>query len=219
MKRILVTEAQLRKIMLNEFTTYLPNKGESMKPEFNSGEEVMTNPVGDQATVLDKVAKQRQSSNHLMRRVGGSLRECEKKTLDEANQDLVGRGKSFNVGMKTGQMIDSAAKADSGDKLMQNMSSENGATSSAMYMRRKRIMDMKENDPERYNRIGGKQIVRDITNTLKNAKDLSRSSKEVKKAAGIENAFQKAGGTKQSGNGMAHTKKNGGQAVNVTYER
>jgi hypothetical protein len=130
-------------------------------------------------------------------------------TLAESNQDLDNLGKSFNLGKSANNSIKQVASDSPNDKMLNNMASDENMTANCAYTRNNRLEKMKEEDPERYERINGKQLQRIIQQKLKAAKNNSYNSKKVKKECGIQNAFQKSGGTKQYGNGKAHTQKQG----------
>ena len=97
--------------------------------------------------------------------------------LNERNQYL--DDKSFRLGKKTNQMIDNISTVNTGDKMLNNMSDEKDTSLNTMYVRLKRIRDMKTTDPNRYNNINGKKLEKSLQSTIDNAKNIGDSLKNT----------------------------------------
>ena len=213
MRRVYFTESQVRGMLGEDFMTYLPKETQASEtPENSYGTQTatsgkidgeLTNPV-----CTDRVAKERMPAAPFGRR---HLYAYPGTGLYESNQDL--ENTRFNLGRNLKDTVVSAASNDNGDKLLNNMAKEaesgKGFSTNSAYKRLHDLETMRVNDPERFKRINGNRLMRNISSQLEAAKGVSKRSKELKKDMGMTNAFQKAGGIKQSGNGQAHTKKNG----------
>ena len=103
--------------------------------------------------------------------------KTEKKNITERNHQL--DGKKFGLGKKANDTLDTVAMNNSGDKMVNNMSDENGATANSLYVRQNRLNKMKKEDPARYARINGKQLQKSIKDTLKRATDSTKTSKNT----------------------------------------
>lgn len=221
MRKVYFTESQIKRLLGEDFMSYLPDEEDAAEvPENSYGTETTTSGKIDgkltDTVCTDRIAKTRVAYSPYGRRnlysMGNApLAEGNKKKLDEVNQDL--QNTQFNLGKNLKSAVQANAVAANGsDKLLNNMSREaqsgKGFNISSAYKRLRDLKKMATEDPQRFNRIGGNRLIATITNQIETAKGISKRSKETKKNVGIQNAFQKAGGTKQAGNGMAHTTKN-----------
>jgi len=103
-------------------------------------------------------------------------KEIEKKQkIDERNHEL--DGKTFTLGKKTNDTVDAIAANNSGDKLLNNMSTEKSATANSLYVRQNRLNKMKKENPIRYAKINGKQLQKGIKDTLNRATASTKTDK------------------------------------------
>ena len=219
MVKIILTESQIRKIVGENFTSYLPGSlDQGAEPSNSDLTQVGTvgkidGERGD-AVATDRIAKDRAPKYPVWRTTSGLAEESGER-LEEANQDLVGKGKSFNMGRNVNGMVRSVASSNPNDRMVNNMANDPNMTSSTAYMRMNRLRKMKDEDPQRYTRIGGDRLLKTLQDKIESAKGASASRKETMHDMGMKNAYQKEGGTKQSGNGKAHTEKK--SSVSITY--
>ena len=210
-RKIIVAESQIDRLLGEGFMSYLENKEDANEaPPNEYGTEAFTDGKdanGDdmKSPCTDRVARERYPRNPFSYWNGTRGFALGGRVMTEDNQDLMGRQFSVNAPLK--KEIQANAK-DSGDKLLNNMADEKSFNIKTAYKRRHDLNKMKAENPEEFKATGRDRILRDISNQIENAKGLSKSNKETKKNAGIDNAFQKPGGTKNSGNGKAHTTKN-----------
>lgn len=206
MRKIIISESQFKHIVgeSDDLGGYLTDTGDYAKePATSYGEEVSVsdkNDDGDETDVVtaDKIAKERAPKYPIWRAQTGMM---------ESNQDLANSGKSVSFGKNTNMGLASVSNANPNDKMVKNMVNNHQMTTNAAYTRNNRLNQMRKNDPERYARIGGKVLQRQIQSQLNAKKAVSRNRKQAQKNMGNGNAFQKEGGMRNSGNGMAHTPK------------
>jgi hypothetical protein len=219
MRKVYFTENQMKRLIGEDFESYLPQEVDASEvPDNSYGTEVSPSGKIDgeytDNSWTDKVSKEIVPKGPYGRRytyggVVAGVCESVKKKLNETNQDL--QNTQFNLTKNLKSDVTAMAAANGGDKLLNNMSKEiqsgNGFNVKSAYKRLYDLKNMAKNDPERFKRINGQRLISVISNQLENAKGASKRSKESKKAVGMQNVYQKAGGTKQSGNGMAHSQK------------
>lgn len=212
MRKVIFTESQLKKILGENFDTYLPKKDYAEENPNNAygtqvsltGKDSKGDPIDTVAT--DRIAKSRTPS------IGRFRRISENDELNEENQELVNH--EYNLGMKMNGQIDTMAAQNPNDKLLQNMSNDKNMKHGTAKKRKHDLEVMKDEDPVRFQSINGNNILSGINRKLKNDTDASKSHKEFKKnVLGYSNAFQKEGGRKNA-SGTAHTNNN----ITVTYE-
>jgi hypothetical protein len=127
------------------------------------------------------------------------------KKLDERNHQLDGR--TFRLGKNTNQQIDNIASNNPGDKMLNNMSKNKDASADCLYVRQNRLRQMKKDDPERYQRINGKRLEKNIGDTL------NRATAETKTASPeIQEPLMNTVQTARTGTGKGH-RKNGGATI------
>ena len=228
MRKVYFTENQMKRLIGEDFESYLPQETDAGEVPSNSyGTEVSPSAKIDgeytDNSWTDRVSKEIVPNSPYGRRypctsVSAGICESSKKKLNETNQDL--QNTRFNLTKNLKSDVMAMAASDSGDKLINNMAQEiqngDGFNTKSAYKRLYDLRNMAKNDPERFKRINGQRLISVISNQLENAKGASKRSKESKKAVGMQNAYQKAGGTKQSGNGMAHSQKTNSD-VKFTY--
>lgn len=216
MRKIILTEAQLKKIMGEDFTSYLPNSlDQGAEPENSELTQIGTvgKIDGERGTAVttDKIAKSRCPKYPVWRTTSGL---AEEENLNEENQDLVNMGNTFNMGKNVNAMVSNVSNANPNDRMMKNIANDPNMNASTAYTRINRLKKMKVEDPARYVNIGGDKLLKTLQDKIEAAKKSSASKKQVKAASGMNNAYQKEGGTKQVGNGKAHTPKS---SVSITY--
>ena len=212
MRRVIFTESQLKSILGENFDTYLPKKDFAEENPENAygtqvsltGKDSKGDPIDTVAT--DRIAKSRTPS------IGRFRRISENDELNEENQELVNH--QYNLGMKMNNQIDAMAAQNPSDKLLQNMSNDKNMKHGTAKKRKHDLEVMQNEDPVRFQSIGGKKILNGIDRKLKNDMDVSKNHKEFKKnVLGYTNAYQIEGGQKNTGS----TSVQNGNAV-ITYE-
>ena len=209
MRTVLLTESQLKSLFGENFMSYLENTDTGVEEPNNSyGTEVgLSNKDVDgrqgEQPVTDKIGNVRAFGYPIWGGMGS--RTVPMRGLDEANQELRNNGHTYSMGQNMNQDIQNMARNGQGGKMAQNIANEKGMTIDAAYMRLKRLKDMKEQDPQRYQAMQGDRMCAILQNMINTAKKSSASAKKTKAMAGQSNVYQKEGGTKVSGNGMAHS--------------
>lgn len=212
MRKVIFTENQLKTILGENFDNYLPKNGYAAEsPENSYGTEVSlsdndinNNPVDTVTT--DRIAKSRTCAIPRFRRIAES-----RKQLDEENHELMGH--SYNLGKNVNNAIDNIADQNPNDKLLQNMSNEKNMKHGTAKKRKHDLEQMKKENPQRFQNINGKRILKSINDKLNTDRDMSKNHKQFKKdILGYSNAFQKEGGVK---NGNPNMVKNN---MFITYD-
>lgn len=181
MKKIIFTEAQMKHILGEDFVSYLnkDDNGCDIPKDSNivDYEEVTDTEPGMKPKTLDKYGREKVMSNPaFVRSYYTTIYEDKKKQkIDERNHEL--DGKTFNLGKKTSDTVNAVASNNSGDEMVNNMSTENGATANSLYVRQNRLNKMKKEDPIRYARINGKQLQKGIKDTLNRATASTKTNK------------------------------------------
>lgn len=182
-KRVIFTESQLKKILGEDFTSYLDksDNGCDFPADSNvaTGTEVTGNVPGEPTPTLDTYAKEKTMTNPYMRR--GTYRavyESVKKKLNERNQAL--DNTKFRLGKQTNNMVNKLSSNNPNDKMINNMANEKDTSLASMYTRRRRINQMKNDNPQRYQQINGKQLEKSLTDKIENAKTVGSSLNTVK---------------------------------------
>jgi hypothetical protein len=213
MKKILFTEKQIKSILGEEAFMYLDQEDNGLDfPEDSlvaTGGEVLTNdPDADEFPTTDKIAASKTRSHPFYRNAGyGTMFEGKKK-IEEINHKLVGR--KYRLGKKTNQQIDNIAANNPGDKMLNNMSKEKNASANCLAVRQTRLKQMKQNNPERYERIGGDNLENAIDDRLGIARaEVNTASPEIQDP--LMNTVQ----TARTGTGKGHRKDNG---TTIYYE-
>lgn len=213
MRKVIFTENQLKKILGENFDTYLPKAGENSETPDNANLDTVmltgkdSNGEPFEPPITDKIRKERTPALPFFRRIS------ENSELNEENHELVGH--QYNLGRNTNAQIDALAAQNPNDKLLQNMSNDKNMKHGTAKKRKHDLEVMKAENPERFNMIGGNKILKGINNKLNNDMKMSKDHKYFEKdVLGKTNVFQKEGGTKNNG-GEANTKKDG---VTITYE-
>lgn len=196
MKKIIFTESQLRNILGEDFTSYLPNK---------DTEYGIPNKVGEIETSVGDMDSDGELANICTDELGNMLHTDRRKwfrRIYESNQAL------DNVDIKIP------------DRLMNDLknSLSQGSSDNDSYIRIQNIIqqgavnvDWADKIVSDYKKNGGKgniiprSFVQWLQTQLKSKRDILDNSKKMKKDLGFNNAYQKAGGTK--GNGVAHSAK------------
>ena len=209
MRSVLFTESQIKRLFGENFMSYLNNTDTGVaEPDNSYGTEVgLSNKDVDgnqgEQPITDKIGHMRACGYPIWG--GMASRTMPMRGLDESNQELRDKGRTFNMGQNMNRDIQSLAQNGQGGKMVQNMANSQGMTIDTAYMRLKRLRDMKEQDPQRYQMMQGDRMVAILQNMINTAKKSSASAKKTKAMAGQSNVYQKEGGTKVSGNGMAHS--------------
>lgn len=209
MRRIIVTEAQIKKLLgENVYNGYLTQTNSCEMPHTAYSDEVSAdemefNPEYENEhfpITNDKIAK---SLCHVPwgNRRAGSVQAPSARPLTESNQDLDSMGKTFHHN----NTVKKIANNNQDVKLLKNIANEKGATSNTLYVRKNRLNKMKDENPEQFKQIGGKEIVKDIDTKLNAATQSSASSRELKKDLGIQVRAPKT-------NTGTHSKTNGTQS-------
>ena len=128
--------------------------------------------------------------------------------IDERNHQL--DGKTYRLGKKINTQIDALAANNSGDKMLQNMSNNKDASANCLYVRQNRLKKMKQEDPERYQRINGKRLEKTIGDTLNRATAETKTEKPQ-----IQDPNMTTIQTARTGTGKGHRKDG---ATTIYYE-
>jgi hypothetical protein len=215
MRKVRFNENQIKRLLGEDFMSYLPDSMDGAEqPATSYGTEVSVadkNVDGEEDTIVtgdDFADAQTQQSwrpwfSTSTRGLYGAP------PLFEMNQDFTNR--KFSIGRK----IKDNLAGLKGDRMAKNMADTANMPVGTLYSRLNRLRKMKDEDPQRYTKMGGDSLVRNLERQIESAKNGSASSKKLKRDMGNANAYQKAGYTKQSGNGRAHTLKTG---VEFSYE-
>ena len=220
--KIIISEKQLHEI-LGVDSAYLDTS--------ISADIVMDNSADKEIFVADKIdgklptpsTTDKISKKRVPRSFFGSPKyslRCSKnrdsEILNEENKDL--KDKTYTMPDQIYNILKSnlntySGNSDKGIRRLKNMVDMRSLTTGEMYRVRNKLNSLNK-DSEEYKLIGGTKMLNWIDNQLKSAKDISQTSKEVKKDLGINNAFISSH-NKEGKNGKAHTPKNG---VTFTYE-
>jgi hypothetical protein len=92
--------------------------------------------------------------------------------LEERNQYL--DDKRFRLAKNTNKVVSDAAK-DGSDKMMNHMAANKNIRLKTLYTRRYRLNRMRTEDPERFKRINGEKILKDISDTIERAKGMGKA--------------------------------------------
>ena len=223
--KIIITEKQLTEV-LGVDSAYLNINADNNggMPTSNSDSEIFVSDKMDgkipEPSTTDKIAKQKSPRSYFGATKRKSIVQCnidkKKEELTESNKDLVNKKYTIPEHLFTilKGNLNNASNGIDGVKRLKNILSMRSLSTNEMYRIRNRFNNLSDNDSE-YHLLGGDEMKRWIEGQLKTAKNISRTSKEVKRDMGFENPFIKSH-TKDNGNGKAHTKKNSG--VSFNYE-
>lgn len=223
--KIIISEKQLKEI-LGVDSTYLELGGEKNGGMENNNydSEVFVNSKMDndipEPSTTDKISRKRTPRSYF-----GAPRQtlkCSKTNaenlLNEENKDL--KDKKYTLPNKLYACLKNKLNAytggdDKGIRRLKNIVEMRSLSTNEMYRILNRLNTI-STDSDEYSLLCGNDLKKWIENQLKTAKNLSKSSKEVKKSMGFENAFIKKH-SKDSLNGMGHSKKQNG--VTFEYEK
>lgn len=207
-KTVIFTKQQLHEI-LGTNMTYLDNADSDFKENGNnevySGEKLPSQNADPITT--DKVAKMRVVDYGPWVPGGrGDARfgNVYQRGLYESNSDL--EGTSIEMDPETAKKM-TAAKGSAGANAVKNgrVTYTNATTIKSEMEKLKAAGD--EPSTKKYQAMGGDIFLDKITKALNDKTALVQRDKENMRNMGMQNVFQEPGGTKNSGNGMAHTKK------------
>lgn len=172
MKRVFFTEKQMKNILGETFVSYLNTSTNvydmDIKSLPNTGGEITTKQPGSEGNpTLDKISSQRTNYPFYRASTFGKMYE--------RNQNL--DDKKFKLGKKMNNEIDYLSKINGDDILLKNMSNDEECSLNCLYVRKNRLNKMKTEDPERFNRINGVEILNNITNTIEQAKKTAKTGK------------------------------------------
>lgn len=222
--KIIISEKQLTEV-LGVDTAYLnmPNSNSDIISNNNGDSEIFVSDKIDGKmpipSTTDKIANKRVPRSYF-----GSPKynlRCSEinngEVLNEENQDL--KDKTYTIpnklyGILKNNLSSYKGSENRGIRRLKNMIDMHSLTTGEMYRVRNKLNSLAPESDE-YKLIGGSEMLRWIDKELKSAKNISQTSKEVKRDLGMENAFIKKH-DKESYNGKAHSNKNNN--VTFTYE-
>ncbi len=221
--KIIITEKQLKEV-LGVNLSYLNNNEDGVNKGNYDSEIFVTDKTDDMKTTstTDKIQKSRTPRSYFGARKRHATINCSKKQnselITETNQELSDKlytipENIINV-LKNNLNSVSNMKNINGKQRLENIINMKQLSTGEMYRLRNKFNNIDKKSDE-YKLLGGEEMHRWIEEQLKNAKSISRNSKEVKKELGFDNAFIKKH-EKTSKNGKAHTTKNNN--VSFTYE-
>lgn len=163
MKKVIFTEAQIRKYLNEEMGDYLDSvKNAAEIPGNAYGNEVFVNNLGGDTntdvTTTDGFMQKRSKGNRLFAR----SRQCEGQELDNM--------KSSGFGNKINNTI--SQLSDNGGKMINNINNEiqsdkDGMRNNTQEVRLSRMKNYKENNPALYQENGGDFMVKQLENNIK----------------------------------------------------
>ena len=161
MKKIVFTQGQLNSLLGEDFTAYINASDNGcdfpQDSDIASNNEILTNdPIADDYPTLDKITKSEYPRNPY------TINRAHK--LMERNHSLDGR--LFTIGKDVNDDIKELSQADNSDKLLKNIATDKNASANCWYVRLNRLKKMKNTDPERFNRINGERIIKNIEGVL-----------------------------------------------------
>lgn len=207
-KTVIFTKQQLHEI-LGTNMTYLDNADSDFKENGNnevySGEKLPSQDADPFTT--DKLAKMRVVDYGPWvpgGRGDARIGNVYQRGLYESNSDL--EGTFIEMDPETSKKM-TAAKGSAGANAVKNgrMTYTNATTIKTEMEKLKAAGD--EQSMKKFQAMGGDIFLDKIRKALDNKTALVKRDKKNRADMGMKNVYQKPGGTKNSGNGMAHTKK------------
>lgn len=219
MRKVIFTESQLKQLLGEDIGAYLGDKLNDI-PQNSYGTEVNTSDNIDGVHGIeptnDKIGGEKVAGHPFLRRSNyGIACESKKKSLNEANKDLVNKSLRFppNIRMELQYALNNADKSSTSYKRLSNLVNSDKITTNEAY----RILNDFQNVSYDKQSVIPNSVISWLKQQLNTMTSISRSQKETKQKLGMDNAFQQPGYTKNKGNGMAHTNKNNNN-VSFTYE-
>ena len=219
-RKVYMTEDQLNEILSG---SYLDDYSSDGNVKDIGQDEITTNPVkGGKGVTSDEFANDQCRSIYMGRYrdsmgvypAAGALTMEEKKNINEV-ADAV-KNKRYKVSGPLRDMMvrnyQSTNGRTIGTKRLEKLLSDEGASENYLS---NLLSDVKSGNisQEELQLLGGKEFVDWMSRNIKNRQTMDSGFKKTQHDMGMDNVYQKPGGSK-SGNGTAHTPKNGGT---ITY--
>ena len=222
MKKIYITEKQLKEALGLQLSYLDNNENGSKSVPYDSEISINGDLSRDSKTTTDKITSKQTPRSYFGARKRHATINCNtnknNSLINESNKDL--QNKLYTIPdylynkLKINYNKSKNKKNVIGFKRLENLISNRDIKNSEMYRLKNHFSKIDKNNGE-YFLLGGDEMERWIEQQLNIATSASKHSKDVKHDMGIENAYIKTH-TKNSGNGMAHTKKN--NKIQFNYE-